>query len=473
MELRLFLLLTPILSLLLPSSSHTQELIARLPEAHIEQSQELECHALVVRRGNGRTSLYGGWSDHTDRAIYINSFKFWIYPKSDPNRFDPAIHLTPNKAGTRFDTNASTPAPTLLINVDPCNRTDDFPNCWNSEGSTDSNVDYTIGQPITWLDPRGERRTLIDVAINKYTYPNMAGVGNKQNVYHRLRTDFKAAQSTFCKLYLRPQVSPLVIDFARKGVLFSDEKKRVRFELTEDAAPTHWIANPEDVAFLALDRNQNGVIDNGQELFGDITISPNGERVSDGYEALSVYDDNKDKQINFRDQVFSKLLLWNDLNMNGVSEANELKPAYYKVIYMSLEHDGETYFKDENNNYAIGKSEVMGTRGRKGYMHDVWLSPFEEIFSKSLTGTAEPIPSKDSEEYSGIMSDLSLLLSEDGWEEDGVVYENGLMYLNRDESHQIESRVLSWKLIESSECSALLHYNSEWELMDKIVSCSN
>ena len=73
-----------------------------------------------------------------------------------------------------------------------------------------------------------------------------------------------------------------------------------------------------------LDRNGNGTIDNGRELFGDSTIKSNGQTATDGFDALADLDSNVDGKIDANDTQFSNLRIWRDLNQDGISQSGEL-----------------------------------------------------------------------------------------------------------------------------------------------------
>ena len=128
--------------------------------------------------------------------------------------------------------------------------------------------------------------------------------------------------------------SPVVVDVLGNGFAMTSADNGVMFDLQGNGTPQKfsWIAAGSDDSWLALDRNHNGLIDSGRELFGNVTPQsppPDGEEMN-GFRALAEYDTagfggNGDGKINQQDSIFSQLRLWQDANHNGVSESCEMK----------------------------------------------------------------------------------------------------------------------------------------------------
>ena len=105
-----------------------------------------------------------------------------------------------------------------------------------------------------------------------------------------------------------------------------------------------------------FDHNGNGIIDNGAELFGDNTKLADGSFAKHGYAALTELDSNGDGIVSAADAAFQTLRVWQDLNQDGISQANELR-TLEELGIQSL----DVAYKDANKN--LGNGNTLAQQG--------------------------------------------------------------------------------------------------------------
>ncbi|MCW8917670.1 MAG: hypothetical protein OQL08_02495 [Gammaproteobacteria bacterium] len=126
-----------------------------------------------------------------------------------------------------------------------------------------------------------------------------------------LRIDISTVQGAPAPEPTPKQSDPLALDLDGNGLQTSGLANGVQFDINADGRldQTSFVSGGD--AFLALDANANGRIDDGNELFGD----QHGD--ANGYLALARHDDNHDGVIDGRDAVFQQLRLFTQSRDGG------------------------------------------------------------------------------------------------------------------------------------------------------------
>jgi len=138
------------------------------------------------------------------------------------------------------------------------------------------------------------------------------------------------------------------------------------FDLQGHGQAALWSWPDGQLAFLALDINDNGVIDNGRELFGD-QIDTNG------FERLRDFDSNHDGVVNPMDDIWPHLQLWLDANRNGVTDAGELTTVNEsQIVEFSLDYH-RTGRRDQSGNFFRYEALVTFAGGKREPYYDVYF----------------------------------------------------------------------------------------------------
>ncbi|HTQ77309.1 MAG TPA: hypothetical protein VMI15_04740 [Burkholderiales bacterium] len=223
----------------------------------------------------------------------------------------------------------------------------------------------------------------------------------------------------------RPFADPLALDLDGDGIetLGGPAGRAVLFDHTGDGARdgTGWLA-PDD-GWLALDRDGDGLISKGSELFGVDTLLPNGTKAPNGFAALAPLDTTGDGTIDAADALFDELLVWRDANSNGLSEPFEmqsLEQAGIAAIRLSAETVGNPLpggntllqrgmFVREDGSTGIAASLNLV---RETYYRDIAVAPASAAGDLSLPNVAGSGRVRDLQEAAAESSDLAQALAD-------------------------------------------------------------
>jgi hypothetical protein len=173
--------------------------------------------------------------------------------------------------------------------------------------------------------------------------------------------------------------SPVIINLEKGDYRLTGRNAPVLFDMagTGQPRPMGWTAAGTDEAFLWLDRNHNGKVTSGAELFGNFTPLENGHLAKNGFEALRELDANGDGVIDERDPIWPRLMLWRDLNHDGISEQNEIQPITQSDVTSIDLHDHWTGRHDTSGNQFRYEALVSI---KDGSGHGVHKQPVYDIF---------------------------------------------------------------------------------------------
>jgi Ca2+-binding RTX toxin-like protein len=161
---------------------------------------------------------------------------------------------------------------------------------------------------------------------------------------------------------MRVPGDPLIVDMDRDGKI-STSSGMMYFDIDANGMieQTKWAAGGDGL--IVMDRDGDGKITSGRELFGDYTVMSDGRVAKSGFEALADLDSNKDGIIDARDEMFSQLRIWMDADGDGVFGDHEL----FTLDEVGIESIDLNYvnqrYTDENGNNVMRSSTVKWKDG--------------------------------------------------------------------------------------------------------------
>ena len=198
------------------------------------------------------------------------------------------------------------------------------------------------------------------------------------------------------KNWTPPRIDPLALDLDGDGIETRGADGKVVFDHNGDGVKTGtgWL-RPDD-GWLVLDRNSNGTIDNGGELFGVDTVKADGTKATDGFDALSDLDSNNDNVFDAKDTRFADVRVWRDLNQDGVSQSNELSTlAANNIRSINLNKTSATTNLGNGNTQTATATftrtdDTTGTAANLGLVSNTFYRQFTNRVT--LTDNAKKLP---------------------------------------------------------------------------------
>ncbi len=182
-------------------------------------------------------------------------------------------------------------------------------------------------------------------AESEYTTFNATGIAKTEDgrtLSFGIEAEMSREFMSYTKLNLSAKTvnlcDPLVINVGANVASVSDQK--FRFDLDADGREDEISQLGSESGFLAFDKNGNGEVDDGSELFGT--------KSGDGFRDLSAYDKDKNGWIDENDDIFDKLKIWFK-DSEGNDRLLNLKEADVGAIYLGKTAT-EYHLNDEETN---------------------------------------------------------------------------------------------------------------------------
>lgn len=168
--------------------------------------------------------------------------------------------------------------------------------------------------------------------------------------------------------------SPLILDLDGDGIETTGLSDNLHFDHNANgfAEQTGWVG--KDDGLLVFDRNGNGQIDGGKELFGNNTVLASGANAANGFAALAELDTNADGKVTSTDAAFADLRVWKDADHDAVVDTGELLTLTDASVQSLNTTFTASTLVDANGNSHKQVGTFTKANGTTGVMNDVWFT---------------------------------------------------------------------------------------------------
>ena len=257
---------------------------------------------------------------------------------------------------------------------------------------------------------------------------------------------------------------PLVLDLGGDGIITTGLDAGIHFDHDGDGfKELSGFVNSED-GLLVLDRNEDGKISDGNELFGDSTKLIDGSIAQHGFAALSEFDDQKDGKIDKNDAIFEKLRIFQDFNQNGKADEGELFSLdEKKIASLNLTYE-DSSFVDKFGNIHRQLGTYLTDSGEERTMTDVVFALDRTYTTTEMLEVPEDIAALPDAAGYGTTYSLHQAMVRDNSGELQELVENFVASNRRDERLDLAEKILFvWT---GQDDSASTDFSKEIKVLD-------
>ncbi|PID66803.1 MAG: hypothetical protein CR975_01120, partial [Gammaproteobacteria bacterium] len=173
--------------------------------------------------------------------------------------------------------------------------------------------------------------------------------------------------------------STLIVNGGLQIENFNNGDLEINLTEKKDKDPNNLAPNISDAEQITspividMDKNGNGKIDNGNELFGNHAKLNNGNNAADGFSALAELDSNQDGKIDNTDAAWKDLRIWQDSNQNGITEQGEMQSLDDIGIKSIATKAADINARDDNDNDHLQTAAVTWNDGKSTVAEDIWF----------------------------------------------------------------------------------------------------